>query len=150
MDLHLEVSNSGSDSLARSTGQQQQLLHQKQPQQHDPGREREKEEDCGRVHECRADESAHVQEEYEFTAWEERVMDIVMASMRMAGLALALRAMATICLGAIAQLSPPGSISVEAPAAAWTITDPVRRAAAARNNRLQQLLALDMPGMQWF
>ena len=149
VDLHLEVSNSGSDSLARSTGHQQQLLHEKQHQQHGAGREREKEEDCERVHECRADESAHAQEEYEFTAWEERVMDIVMASMRMAGLALALRAMATICLGAIARLPLPSSISAEAPAAALTITDVLRCAAAAHCKTLQAPGA-DMPGMQWF
>lgn len=38
--------------------------------------------------------------EYEFTAWEDRMMEVVMESMRMAGLALAMRAIATICLGA--------------------------------------------------
>ena len=37
--------------------------------------------------------------EYEFTAWEGRILEVVMESMRMAGLALAVRAMATICLG---------------------------------------------------
>ena len=39
-------------------------------------------------------------EEYEFTPWEGRILEVVMESMRMAGLALAVRAMATICLGA--------------------------------------------------
>ena len=40
-------------------------------------------------------------EEYEFTPWEGRILEVVMESMRMAGLALAVRAMATICLGVI-------------------------------------------------
>lgn len=43
-------------------------------------------------------------EEYEFTAWEGRILEVVMESMRMAGLALAVRAMATICLGTSSQL----------------------------------------------
>ena len=43
-------------------------------------------------------------EEYEFTAWEGRILEVVMESMRMAGLALAVRAMATICLGMSSQL----------------------------------------------
>ena len=38
-------------------------------------------------------------DEYEFTPWEGRILEVVMESMRMAGLALAVRAMATICLG---------------------------------------------------
>ncbi len=38
-------------------------------------------------------------DEYEFTPWEGRILEVVMESMRMAGLALAVRAIATICLG---------------------------------------------------
>ena len=38
-------------------------------------------------------------DEYEFTPWEGRILEVVMESMRMAGLALTVRAMATICLG---------------------------------------------------
>ena len=40
-------------------------------------------------------------DEYEFTPWEGRILEVVMESMRMAGLALSVRAMATICLGVI-------------------------------------------------
>ena len=38
--------------------------------------------------------------EYEFTVWEDRILEVVMEAMRMAGLALAVRAIATFCLGA--------------------------------------------------
>lgn len=38
-------------------------------------------------------------EEYEFTPWEDRILEVVMEAMRMAGLALSMRAMATVCLG---------------------------------------------------
>lgn len=37
--------------------------------------------------------------EYEFSAWEERVLQVVMDSLRMAGLATALHALASILLG---------------------------------------------------
>ena len=51
--------------------------------------------------------------EYEFTAWEGRILEVVMESMRMAGLALAVRAMATICLGAFPEeLNMPCHLSV--------------------------------------
>ncbi|CAK0749083.1 hypothetical protein CVIRNUC_001883 [Coccomyxa viridis] len=40
-------------------------------------------------------------DEYEFTPWEGRILEVVMESMRMAGLALTVRAMATICLGIV-------------------------------------------------
>lgn len=39
-------------------------------------------------------------QEYEFTVWEDRILEVVMEAMRMAGLALAVRAIATFCLGA--------------------------------------------------
>ncbi|EIE25245.1 hypothetical protein COCSUDRAFT_40552 [Coccomyxa subellipsoidea C-169] len=38
-------------------------------------------------------------QEYEFTVWEDRILEVVMEAMRMAGLALAVRAIATFCLG---------------------------------------------------
>lgn len=38
--------------------------------------------------------------EYEFTVWEDRILEVVMEAMRMAGLALSVRAIATFCLGA--------------------------------------------------
>ncbi|CAL8461769.1 g1300 [Coccomyxa elongata] len=37
--------------------------------------------------------------EYEFTVWEDRILEVVMEAMRMAGLALAVRAIGTFCLG---------------------------------------------------
>jgi hypothetical protein len=40
-------------------------------------------------------------QEYEFTVWEDRILEVVMEAMRMAGLALAVRAIATFCLGAL-------------------------------------------------
>ena len=39
--------------------------------------------------------------EYEFTVWEDRILEVVMEAMRMAGLALAVRAIGTFCLGAL-------------------------------------------------
>ncbi len=56
-------------------------------------------------------------EEYEFTPWEGRILEVVMESMRMAGLALSVRAMATICLGMCHLLDTvlplrPGSLGV--------------------------------------
>lgn len=38
--------------------------------------------------------------EYEFSPWEERVLQVVMDSLRMAGLALGLQAISSILLGA--------------------------------------------------
>ena len=43
-------------------------------------------------------------QEYEFTVWEDRILEVVMEAMRMAGLALAVRAIATFCLGAHLQV----------------------------------------------
>ena len=45
-------------------------------------------------------------DEYEFTPWEGRILEVVMESMRMAGLALTVRAMATICLGGCCPQAP--------------------------------------------
>ena len=39
------------------------------------------------------------QREYEFTRWEERIMEVVMEAMRMAGLALGLQALSSVALG---------------------------------------------------
>jgi hypothetical protein len=44
--------------------------------------------------------------EYEFTPWEDRILEVVMEAMRMAGLALAVRALATICLGVFPRSTP--------------------------------------------
>lgn len=38
--------------------------------------------------------------EYEFTRWEERIMEVVMEAMRMAGLALGLQASSSVAVGA--------------------------------------------------
>ena len=48
----------------------------------------------------RAKQRSRRRKEYEFTRWEERIMEVVMEAMRMAGLALGLQALSSVALGA--------------------------------------------------
>ena len=46
-----------------------------------------------------AERRSRRRKEYEFTRWEERIMEVVMEAMRMAGLALGLQALSSVALG---------------------------------------------------
>jgi hypothetical protein len=104
--IDMEFEAGGTD--ASRHGKPSRTLHQHKKkhgrQQHESARgEQRQQRERGREEEGREERSEGAESsgaEYEFTAWEERVMEVVMEAMRMAGLALAMRAMATICLGA--------------------------------------------------
>lgn len=115
VDMELEAVNTGADGQAEPTAQQQQeQRHGEQQQRESMSGEQQQRQRRGQGEETQSsEEGGESGAEYEFTAWEERVMEVVMEAMRMAGLALAMRAMATICLGARSLPCPCQSHAVQ-------------------------------------